>query len=67
MSHGYAFKPKFHIGDRIFHITPESEVGVILDIRYCVKTGEILYLIALGFNNEVWAIEEELSTSRVIV
>jgi len=61
------FEHKYNIGDRIFHNTPESDVGLIIDILYYVATDEVRYLIAIGFNNEVVALERELSNEKIII
>jgi|WetSurMetagenome_2_1015567.scaffolds.fasta_scaffold1005993_1 hypothetical protein len=63
----HTFNAKFEIGQRIYHLTPESGVGIILNISYNVRTREIQYLIALGFNKEVWAFEQELSNEKIII
>lgn len=28
------FEPKYKIGQRIYHLTPESDVGIITDFMY---------------------------------
>lgn len=63
----HTFNAKYEIGQRIYHLTPESNVVLILNISYNVRTREIQYLIALGFNEEVWAFEQELSIDKVII
>ena len=59
------FNPKYNIGDKVYHITPESREGIILDISYNVVTNQISYLISIEFDTQVWAIEMELSKSKV--
>lgn len=65
MNKTYSYK--FEIGDRVFHKTPESDVGIILDISHHQLTNQVTYLVALGFNNEVSCLEEELSKEKVII
>ena len=61
----YQFTPKYKILQTVYHITPESDEGVIIDISYKVSTDEIQYLVALGFNNEMWCLERELSSNKI--
>ena len=58
------FNPKYNIYDRLFHVLPESEQGLVLDINYNVKSREVWYLISLGFNNGIWVREVELSLTK---
>ena len=60
------FEHKFEIGQRVYHITPESPVGIIIDIKYTMMHG-VLYIVAYTYNDEATCYEHELSTERVIV
>jgi hypothetical protein len=51
----------YNIGQEIYHKAPESPKGIILDIVYYYRHNECRYLVALGFDNEVLCIEDELS------
>jgi hypothetical protein len=62
-----SFNPKYEIGEKVYHITPESSQGVIIDISYRLSTGIISYLIAISWDNEVWALGEELSREKIII
>jgi len=61
------FEPKYQIGQKIWHKTPDSEQGIIIDIIYYVNTQQIKYCVAIGFNNEVWCLEKELSDEKIII
>lgn len=63
----YMFDAKFDIGDKVYHITPESSAGVIIDMSYKLATNELRYLIVTGWANEVWAIESEISRDKIII
>lgn len=56
--------PKFNIGDKVFHISPDSPQGVVLDIIYYFKSETFNYMISWGhdYNSTVW--EEELVVER---
>jgi len=58
------FEPKYKIGQPIFHKTKESDEGLILDITYSHLRRQIYYVVALGFNDEVTCIEQELSETK---
>ena len=62
-----SFKTKYQIGDYIYHRTPESEKGLIIDISYSVRKQEINYLVAIGFNNEVWCLEGEIQSEKQVI
>jgi hypothetical protein len=61
------FNPIYKIGQKIWHNTPESQQGLIIDISYLVSTKEIKYCVAIGFDNEVWCLERELSDEKIII
>lgn len=58
-------KPKFNIRDEVYHITPESPKGVVLDVRYSFLTG--LYSYEVTFSAETASLEyqeHELSETK---
>lgn len=63
----HQFNPKYSINDEVFHILPETDKGLILDIEYRVSTREIRYLVSLGWQTEVWALEKELSREKRVI
>ena len=57
-------KPKFKLGQPVFHICPESRCGIVVDARYSLRYGRWFYTVSLGFEEEVYCLEDELSTSK---
>ena len=59
-------KPKFKIGNKVFHITPESDCGVVLDVRFSYLTGLHEYYTTFAANTEtLWYYEHELSDTKI--
>lgn len=60
--------PKYNIGDRVYHITPESDSGVVLNIRYDYLTKLHEYYVTFSAHNEsLWYYEHELSQSKIFL
>lgn len=54
-------QPKFQIGDVVFHITPESDKGVVLDGCYSLLDDRWQYKVTFGIrDNDYWYDEHEL-------
>lgn len=60
-------KFKFDLYQKIYHITPESPSGVILDRRIYPDIGRIEYLVTFSYNDEAWCVEQELSENKIII
>jgi len=58
------FHTKYDIDDEIYHVTPDSQKGIIVDINYSVKYGTIEYLVAFSAFERVWIDESELSPDK---
>ena len=58
-------EPKFKIGQIVYHITPESEQGVITDINYSYASGLYKYLVSISFSKSDWCNEVELSEYKI--
>jgi heat shock protein HspQ len=57
--------PKFNIGSTVYHITPESDRGVVIDIKYSYLTNMNEYQVAFSFDKEsLWYYEHELSNNK---
>ncbi|MPM33065.1 hypothetical protein SDC9_79632 [bioreactor metagenome] len=57
--------PKFQIGEKVYHITPESDQGVVLDCTFSMRKGYWLYLVTFGPEKDSMDYyEDELSTSK---
>ena len=57
--------PKFQIGDRIYHVTKESEQGVVIDATYSLRTANWLYIVSFAPGFEYDLYEDELSESKI--
>lgn len=57
-------KPKFEIFQKVYHITPESPQGVVINIRYLYIENTHEYLVAFEHDKSLWYSEYELSTSK---
>ena len=69
MSNLYTFNPIFKINQEVYHITPYSDKGIIVDINYCVRTKQISYNVLFGrsIEDNIWCHEYELSENKVFV
>lgn len=56
--------PKFDIKDIVYHVTPESPKGIVIDWRYYRVTNEYHYLVSIGFGQEFWCTEHELAIEK---
>lgn len=60
--------PKFQQGEDVFHVTPESPKGVVIDISYSLRTRRFSYLVTFcATEPSLWYYEEELTKDRRIV
>ena len=61
------FQFKYDIGQFIYHNTPESDKGLIVDITYCLLTRLVSYKVAFGRRgeDEVWCYEHELTEGKI--
>ena len=57
------FTPKYEMLQKVWHLTPEGDAGIIIDRRWSELQG-ITYLVSLGFNADAWCYEHELSTEK---
>lgn len=58
-------QPKFKIGDVVYHITPESGKGVVLDATYSLLNDRWLYRVTFDIrDNENDYYEHELVTTQ---
>jgi hypothetical protein len=57
--------PKYSIGERVYHITPESDAGVVLDAEYSLLYDRWVYRVAFGIkDNDTDYYEHELSLTK---
>jgi hypothetical protein len=52
---------KFNIMDKVYHVTPESLPGCVLDINYSLLTKDCKYLVAFSQAESNWYYEHELT------
>lgn len=57
-------KNKFNIDDKVYHRTPGSPKGIVLEVRYWLSSDSYDYLVAWGYNDKSFCNEEELSDKR---
>lgn len=57
--------PKFQIGDRVYHVTKESEQGVVIDVTYSLRTANWLYIVSFSPGSECSLYEDEISESKI--
>jgi len=58
-------KPKYQIGEKVYHITPESPAGVVLDCRFSMRDNSWSYIVAFGPEKESLSYyEDELTTNK---
>lgn len=60
------FISKYEIGQPIYHVTPESAKGIIVDVSYSTLTDKVLYLVSFGrfSGDQVECYEHELSENK---
>lgn len=56
--------PKFAIGNTVFHVLPDGERGVILDIAYHYLLNYHTYQVTFGIGRTEWCYESEISLTR---
>lgn len=60
--------PRFLMGDDVFHVTPESPKGIVVDISYNLRIRRFTYLVTFcATEPSLWYYEEELTAKRRIV
>lgn len=58
-------QPKFKISDKVYHITPESDQGVVLDAEYSLLLDRWLYTVTFGIiHDDKLCVEHELSLTK---
>jgi hypothetical protein len=56
---------RFNVGDQVFHITPESPEGIVIDAKYSLLTGSWEYQVTFGpFTESLWYYDIELKQNR---
>lgn len=63
-SSGEYIDPLFKLGEEVYHITPDSPKGYVVDIQYSFLSKIITYVVTFGPGNEQHLIDAELSRTR---
>lgn len=63
----HRFETEFSIGDKVYHATKESDMGIVIDASFSVRANCVKYEVSFGRMDadDVWVYEEELSSSKV--
>jgi hypothetical protein len=51
----------------VWHITLESEKGIVIDVMYKYRADQFEYLVSTGFGQEFWCFAEEISKERRVI
>jgi uncharacterized protein (UPF0303 family) len=64
--YSHEFNAIYNIGDRVYHATPDGDLGIVLDISFSVVNNNVLYKVSYGRSDsdEVWCTSVELSTNK---
>lgn len=57
--------PKFNIGDEVYHNTPDSKKGIIVDILYYYSTDSFKYLVATDWSEKSFCTDIEISLNKI--
>lgn len=57
-------KNRYNIGDEVYHVTPDSDKGVIVEITYLFSIDKYAYTVATSWNTEFICSEYELTTHK---
>lgn len=58
--------PKYKIGNKVYHITPDSDMGIILDAQYSLLDGRWWYIVTFGIkDNDHTYYEQEITPFKV--
>jgi len=55
---------RFDIGDEVYHITPESDKGIVVEVTYVFSTGKYHYTVATSWNTEYVCHEHEITAHK---
>jgi len=61
-------EPVYKIGDRVYHSTPDSEQGVVIDVCYYFLSKQYQYQVAFSpVVASLWYYEHELQTNKTFI
>ena len=62
------FKTEFEIEDKVYHVTPESDQGIVTDITYRHSSGIVWYHVTFNPDRgEIPCRDFELSRDKIII
>lgn len=60
--------PQFKIGDKVYHIIPESDFGIVLDASYSILNNRWRYIVTFGIKDSDYIYyEHELSKTKIFL
>ena len=61
------FEHSFNIGDEVYHKTPDSDRGIIIDIKYSKLANKCQYVVSFGRLevDQILCYEFELSKTKI--
>lgn len=59
-----ANNPKFSIGDKVYHVTPDSPQGVVYDVLYSYRYNHYTYVITWAIGENTENVEDMLSSNK---
>lgn len=57
--------PKFNIGDRVFHITRESDELIVINISFRLRNRAWIYTVSKSPGGDCEVYEDELTSSKI--
>ena len=57
--------PKFKIGDRVFHVTRDSDEGVIINSTFRVRNSAWIYSVTFKPGDNIELYEDEISSTKI--
>lgn len=58
-------KNEFRIGETVYHATPDSDQGIILDVVYSQLMKKYTYIVSIGWGREFECEEFELTREKL--
>jgi len=62
---GTTTSPEFKLKEYVYHATPESKMGIVLNTRYYPHTGHWEYFVSWSAVEADWYIGSELTETQV--
>ena len=59
-------RPKFNIGEKVYHNTPDSDEAIVVDILYSHLLDKTTYIVSTGFGAEFECMGHELTDEKLL-